>query len=354
MTPAAPAGLVREDLRHFEALLALLRRLIQCLFRRQARHDYVFPHDGDVSVNVLGGVAQRLNTFGVDLPDRGHVIDNPVDLSCVFIQLLLPQVQAGQAGQVGNIFARNLRHGFHSSQANQPPWTSGGASIGSMSFLMRVRMPDTPGSLGLLAMALGTVGGDIRGVDIVGQAELEEPNTVVDDIVVSLPTGHLPDSLITATQELDGFFVDSIRPFSGTVDRRGQIQMLSGVAEQRRHKEKALEILMQDLPRTMTAGWAVVLETSPRTHRVAASPAAPEDNGQELDQPPLTEARVLNPEREDWITENWAVMNSALAGTPIDGTDLLLIVGRPGGPDFLVSEVEHLRQLGSIFGALFS
>ena len=207
-------------------------------------------------------------------------------------------------------------------------------------------MPDTPGSLGLLAMALGTVGGDIRGVDIVGQAELEEPNTVVDDIVVSLPTGHLPDSLITATQELDGFFVDSIRPFSGTVDRRGQIQMLSGVAEQRRHIEKALEILMQDLPRTMTAGWAVVLETSPRTHRVAASSAAPEDNGQELDQPPLTEARVLN--------ENWAVMDSALAGTPIAGTDLLLIVGRPGGPDFLVSEVEHLRQLGSIFGALFS
>lgn len=222
-----------------------------------------------------------------------------------------------------------------------------------MSFLMRVRMPDSPGSLGLLAMALGTVGGDIRGVDIVGPAE-DDPDSVIDDIVVSIPSGHLPDSLITATQELDGFYVDSIRPFSGKIDRRGQIQMLSGVAEKRRQVQEALEIMMQDLPRSMTAGWALVLDTSPRTHRVAASSAAPEDNGLELDHPPLTEARVLNPEREDWIPENWVVMESALAGTPIKGTDLLLIVGRPGGPDFLLSEVEHLRQLGAIFGAFFS
>ena len=47
-------------------------------------------------------------------------------------------------------------------------------------------------------------------------------------------------------------------------------------------------------------------------------------------------------------------MDSALAGTPIEGTSLLLIIGRPGGPDFLLSEVEHLRQLGAIFGAFFS
>ena len=352
--PSTAWWLVREDLRDFEALLALLRRLIQCLFRRQAGNDYIFTHNGNIAVNVLGGVAQRLDSRRVHLPDSGHVIDDPVDLSCVFIQLLRPQVQASQAGQVGNIFARNLRHGFYSSQANQPPWTSGSASIGCMSFLMRVRMPDSPGSLGLLAMALGTVGGDIRGVDIVGQAEQDDPSSVIDDIVVSLPSGHLPDSLITATQELDGFYVDSIRPFAGSIDRRGQIQMLSGVAEKRRHKEKALEIMMQDLPRSMTAGWAVVLDTSPRTYRVAASAAAPEDNGRELDQPPLNEARVLNPEREGWIPENWTVMDSALAGTPIEGTNLLLIIGRPGGPDFLLSEVEHLRQLGAIFGAFFS
>lgn len=219
-----------------------------------------------------------------------------------------------------------------------------------MSFLMRVRIPDTPGSLGLLAAALGTVGGDIRGVDIVGH---DEDGVVVDDIVVSLPTGRLPDALITAAQELEGIYVDSIRPYSGTVDRRGQVQMLSAVAEHRNQRNRALDVMMRNLPQSMTAGWAVVLDVEPRTHRVAASAAAPEDNGKELDTPPVTKARVLDPERENWIPENWTVMDSALAATPIAGTPLILVIGRPGGPDFLLSEVEHLRQLGSIVGAFF-
>lgn len=216
---------------------------------------------------------------------------------------------------------------------------------------MRVRIPDVPGSLGLLAAALGTVGGDIRGVDIVG---VDEDGVVVDDIVVALPSGNLPDALITAAQELDGVFVDSIRPYSGTVDRRGQVQMLAGVADSRRQPERALQEMMKNLPQSMTAGWAVVLDTEPHTHRIAASSAAPADNGKVLTTPPVTEARVLNPETEAWIPENWSVMDSALAATPIEGTPWILIVGRPGGPDFLLGEVEHLRQLGSIVGAFFS
>lgn len=220
-----------------------------------------------------------------------------------------------------------------------------------MSFLMRVRVPDLPGSLGLLAAALGTVGADIRGVDIVGHDETGE---VIDDIVVSLPSGRLPDALISAAQEIDGIYVDSIRPYSGTVDRRGQIQMLADVAALRRQLDRALDVMMQGLPQAITAGWTVVLKTTPRTHRVAASEAAPEDDGRELDMPPVEHARVLNSEREDWIPKNWAVLDSALAATPVEGTDLILVVGRPGGPDFLLSEIEHLRQVGAIVGAFFS
>lgn len=220
-----------------------------------------------------------------------------------------------------------------------------------MSFLMRVRMPDAPGSLGLLAVALGNVEANIIGVDIVGH---DEEGTVVDDIVVELPSQHLPDALITASQELPGVYVDSIRPFSGTVDRRGQVQMLAAVASRRHQVQKALDIMMENLPKSMTAGWAIVLETDGMTRRISASAAAPEDDGRELSVAPITEARLLNPEREDWIPETWTVMDSSLAGTPIEGTNLLLIIGRPGGPDFLLSEVEHLRQLGTIVGAFFS
>ncbi|WP_312096579.1 amino acid-binding ACT domain protein [Corynebacterium dentalis] len=220
-----------------------------------------------------------------------------------------------------------------------------------MSYLMRVRMPDAPGSLGLLAVALGNVGANIIGVDIVGH---DADGVVVDDIIVQLPSQHLPDALITASQEIAGVYVDSIRPYSGTVDRRGQVQMLAAVASRRHDVNQALDIMMDGLPKSMTAGWAIVLRSEPTTTRVAASAAAPADNGKVLDSAPVTETRVLNPEREEWIPENWTVMDSSLAATPIKGTDLLLVIGRPGGPDFLLSELEGLEQLSTIVGAFFN
>ena len=55
-----------------------------------------------------------------------------------------------------------------------------------MSFLIRVQLPDTPGSLGELAEAIGAADGNIKSVDIVDTAP---DGTVTDDIVVELPVG---------------------------------------------------------------------------------------------------------------------------------------------------------------------
>lgn len=51
-----------------------------------------------------------------------------------------------------------------------------------MSFLVRVLLPDTPGSLGKLADALGNVDANIESVDIV---ENFPDGSVMDDIVIS-------------------------------------------------------------------------------------------------------------------------------------------------------------------------
>ena len=171
--------------------------------------------------------------------------------------------------------------------------------FGAMSYLLRVQLPDTPGSLGYLAAALGEVDGDIRSVDVV---EHDVNGTVTDDIVVDLPSGKLPDTLITAAQTLDGVEVDSIRPFSGTVDRRGQIRLLAAMAAHRNEPRLALREIVDGLSQTMSAGWALALETADDgVSRLAASPAAPEDDGRTLSHPPVTETRLLDPETEDWI-----------------------------------------------------
>src|SRR5699024_12652501 len=93
-----------------------------------------------------------------------------------------------------------------------------------MSFLIRVQLPDTPGSLGELAEAIGAIDGSSKSVDIV---DIAPDGTVTDDIVVERPVGTLADALITAGGTVDGAEVYSIRPCSGRLARRGQLCLLA-------------------------------------------------------------------------------------------------------------------------------
>ncbi len=72
-----------------------------------------------------------------------------------------------------------------------------------MSYLLRVSVPDRPGMLGALAGSLGAVGADIVSIDVVERSGGE----AIDDIVIDLPGGGLPDGLITAAQSIDGVTV---------------------------------------------------------------------------------------------------------------------------------------------------
>lgn len=219
-----------------------------------------------------------------------------------------------------------------------------------MSYLIRVSLPDVPGSLGELAVAFGLADANIQSVDIV---QTSTDGTVTDDIVVGLPTGTMVDAVVTATASVEGAEVDSIRPFTGRVDRRGQVQMLGRIARQAHNLEGAMEELVDVMPRTMTSSWAVVLRnTETGLVRVAASQAAPADDGTSPHMLDVDGPRTLLPDADRWMPEAWGLLDTALAITPLDGTDLVLVVGRIGGPDFLASEVSQIGDLGCIIGAI--
>lgn len=219
-----------------------------------------------------------------------------------------------------------------------------------MSYLIRVSLPDVPGSLGELAVAFGLADANIQSVDIV---QTGTDGTVTDDIVVSLPTGTMVDAVVTAVASVDGAEVDSIRPFTGRVDRRGQVQMLARIARQSNNLASAMEELVDVMPRTMTSSWAVVLRnTASGLVRVAASQAAPADDGSSPHMLDVDGPRVLFQDTDTWMPGSWGQLDTALAITPLDGTDLVLVVGRIGGPDFLASEVSQIGDLGCIIGAV--
>lgn len=214
-----------------------------------------------------------------------------------------------------------------------------------MSFLLRVRVPDRPGSLGALATALGSVGADILSVDVVER----DAGTAVDDLVVDLPRGSLPDALITAAELLDGVQVDSVRPYTGVLDTHRELELIDQLVATTGNR---LQVLVDGLPRVLRVGWATVVGTGDDgPYRVVGSPAAPETRISTVPWFPLTTPHAVDSTR-DWVPQPWRDMDTTVAVAPLGGPNQALVLGRPGGPEFRPSEVARLGHMAGIISTL--
>jgi len=210
-----------------------------------------------------------------------------------------------------------------------------------VSFLIRVLLPDSPGTLGAVATALGTVGADILSVDVVERGT----GVAVDDLVVELPSGRLPDALITAAESVEGVEVDAVRPYAGVLDTHRELELVEEIAAQ---PKSGLDILAEGVPRIVRAGWAMIVEHAETgALRLASSSAAPETPITDLPWLPLERATVLDGE-EAWIPETWKELGTELAATPLGKPGKALLVARPGGPAFRAAEVARLAPLAGI------
>lgn len=210
-----------------------------------------------------------------------------------------------------------------------------------VSFLIRVLLPDSPGTLGAVATALGTVGADILSVDVVERGS----GVAVDDLVVELPSGRLPDALITAAESVEGVEVDAVRPYAGVLDTHRELELVEEIAAQ---PKSGLDILAEGVPRIVRAGWAMIVEHAETgAVRLASSSAAPETPITDLPWLPLERATVLDSE-DAWIPETWKELGTELAATPLGKPGRALLVARPGGPNFRAAEVARLAHLAGI------
>ncbi|EOD67705.1 ACT domain-containing protein [Amycolatopsis vancoresmycina DSM 44592] len=210
-----------------------------------------------------------------------------------------------------------------------------------VSFLIRVLLPDSPGTLGAVATALGTVGADILSVDVVERGS----GVAVDDLVVELPSGRLPDALITAAESVEGVEVDAVRPYAGVLDTHRELELVEEIAAQ---PKSGLDILAEGVPRIVRAGWAMIVEHAETgAVRLASSSAAPETPITDLPWLPLERATVLDSE-DAWIPETWKELGTELAATPLGKPGKALLVARPGGPNFRAAEVARLAHLAGI------
>jgi hypothetical protein len=190
-----------------------------------------------------------------------------------------------------------------------------------MPFLLRVELPDVPGSLGRLAGAIGDAGGDIDAIEIVEKRD----GTAVDDVLLEIAPGTMPDSVVSAVNGLDGVRVVWISRYAAG----GNLFLdLEAVEELTANPEGALDRLIDLLPVTFRADWAArVSKVDGIVYTTAAAPS-------ELAWQPVDRAESIDNDDE----------NTIACAARLNKTEIV-IIGRRGGPDFLDSEIARLGHL---------
>ncbi|WP_121257236.1 ACT domain-containing protein [Nocardioides ferulae] len=190
-----------------------------------------------------------------------------------------------------------------------------------MPFLLRVELPDVPGSLGRVASAIGEAGGDIEAIEIV---EKRRDGCAVDDVLLEMAPGAMPDSVVSACNAIAGVRVVWISRYAAG----GNLFLdLEAVEELTADPTGAHDKLIDILPITFRADWAArVHDTDGVVYATEAAPAGL----------PWTQlGRAAHLPTDDDNVHCGARLNK----------HEIVVIGRRGGPEFLDSELARLGHL---------
>jgi len=189
-----------------------------------------------------------------------------------------------------------------------------------MPYLLRVELPDVPGSLGRVASAIGEAGGDIDAIEIVEKRD----GFAVDDVLLETAPGVMPDSVVSACSVLDGVSVLWINRYAAGGNLFLDLEVVEALTED---PSTARDRLVDLLPIAFRVDWAARVSADGGTV-VHATDAAPTEFSFDT-----VTAPVRLPGDEIYVE----------CAAPF-GDDVVLM-GRRGGPEFLDSELARIEHL---------
>jgi hypothetical protein len=197
-------------------------------------------------------------------------------------------------------------------------------------YLLRLQLPDVPGSLGRVASAIGEAGGDIEAIEIVEKGD----GFAVDDVLLEMEPGAMPDSIVSACSALPDVRVLWVNRYAAGGNLFLDLEVVEALTED---PTAAAERVLDLLPITFRVDWAARVQRGEDGDLVVLNTtdnAPPELTWVDVDRPTRLEG-------DDVYVE---------CAAPF-GDDLVLM-GRRGGPEFLDSELARLEHLLGLAGTI--
>jgi hypothetical protein len=203
-----------------------------------------------------------------------------------------------------------------------------------MSYLLRVELPDVPGSLGRLASAIGRAGGNIDAIEIVERTH----GRAVDDVFLAVEAGVMPDSIVSACTALDGVNVLWISHYGAGSNLTRDLEVVEAMTSA---PAAARDTLVDLLPATFVVDWAVRVRRAGEGGKIVhGSAAAPTEVPVDLRWP-------LDLTRGGRIEVPATMSQMLIAGCSLE-EDELIAIARHGGPEILDSEIARLCHLAAL------
>ena len=138
-------------------------------------------------------------------------------------------------------------------------------------YVMRIWLDDRPGALGAVASRIGSVKGDLVGIEILERGA----GRVIDELIVDLPNDEMVDLMVREVQEVDGVDVEnvSIEPNSDKDLRLDPILTAAAIVEKESRAELIDELLAR-LSFDYAAQWVAAFDMSNNVV-IASKGAAP-------------------------------------------------------------------------------
>ena len=213
-----------------------------------------------------------------------------------------------------------------------------------MPYLLRVELPDVPGSLGAVAAAIGEAGGDIEAIEIV---EHRPDGTAVDDVLLETAPGVMPDSLVSACNQLDGVQVLWVSRYGAGGNLFLDLEAVEALTQNPGHRARRDRRPAADhLPGRL--GHAAAPQGRPGQ---GAAPHVGRTRGDR--RPPRLVPRARTPLRLELPAGLGAARRGHAGRRRADRQhDEMVLFGRRGGPEVLDSELARLGHLAALAASI--